>query len=147
MTINARPPPCSDGVPVNEQVGTEMRSAGNGRTFIATAAVLMAGLVIVTMLAINIRLQSVLLPPPSSREPKVKVASPTAPVLQNTASPLVDLPPATPGTGPVLAEAPEAPAPALVSSPATPQRTTTLAKTPVRVSPAQVPLRSVPAVG
>ena len=39
-----------------------MRHAGDSRTFIAAAAVLMAGLVIATMLAINAKLQSALSP-------------------------------------------------------------------------------------
>jgi len=64
-----------------------MRATGSGKSFIATAAVLMASLVIVTILAINIRLQSALTTAPSTPGSK----SSSAPALQNTATPLVDI--------------------------------------------------------
>jgi hypothetical protein len=68
-----------------------MRHAGDGKTFMAGAAVLMAGLVIATMLAINAKLQSAL--SPASGEagaPIVNLVPPgAAPVLQNTAAPSV----------------------------------------------------------
>ncbi len=75
-----------------------MRHAGDGRTFIASAAVLMAGLVIATMLAINWKLQNALSPTSGSAgAPTVKVvpAAP-APKLQNTAPASIATSPAAP---------------------------------------------------
>src|ERR1700716_2878119 len=72
------------------QAGAHMRHAGD-RTFIAAAAVLMAGLVIATMLAINARLQSALSPTvEQAGAPTIKVGPPTGPpVLQSTAAPSI----------------------------------------------------------
>ncbi|MEA2500125.1 MAG: hypothetical protein QOD01_236 [Actinomycetota bacterium] len=68
-----------------------MRQAGDSRTFIAAAAVLMAGLVIATMLAINARLQSALAPTVEQAGAPAINVGPTAgpPVLQNTAAPSI----------------------------------------------------------
>ena len=99
-----------------------MRVTGSGKSFIATAAVLMACLVIVTILAINIRLQSALTTAPSA--PRVKSGSSSAPTLQNTASPLVDIvSPSAPAVGaPDVAPAPasEVSAPSAQSAGAAP---------------------------
>jgi hypothetical protein len=79
----------------------------------ASAAVLMAGLVIATMLAFNARLQSALSPSPGEAgAPVLKVVSPAAaPVLQKTAAPSVansPVPAAVVVTAPELAVAPVA---------------------------------------
>lgn len=84
-----------------------MRASGSGKSFIATAAVLMASLVIVTILAINIRLQSALTTAPST--PRVKSGTSSAPALQNTATPLVDI---------VSPSAPAVDVPGVASAPA-----------------------------
>src|SRR5438270_4867410 len=73
------------------QAGAHMRHAGDSRTFIAAAAVLMAGLVISTMLAINAKLQSALAPTlQQAGPPAVKVGPPAGPpVLQSMAAPSI----------------------------------------------------------
>lgn len=92
-----------------------MRHAGDGRTFMASAAVVMAGLVIATMLAINSKLQSALTPAGTEAgAPIVKVVPPApAPVLQSNAPPSV----AKPSAAAPLLGAPAAAA-ATVSIPA-----------------------------
>ena len=122
-----------------------MRVTGSGKSFIATAAVLMACLVIVTLLAINIRLQSALTSPGSTPRVQPGTLSSSAPTLQNTASPLVDIvsPSAPAATVPEggLAPASEVSAPSAPSAAPAPQGN-------VAVSPSKtvVPGAAPPAV-
>src|SRR5256714_4080581 len=73
------------------QAGVHMRHAGDSKAFIAVAAVLMAGIVIATMLAINAKLQSALSPTEQQAGvPAIKVVpSAGAPVLQNKTAPSI----------------------------------------------------------
>src|SRR5439155_428652 len=81
----------AEDTPSRSRREPRMRHAGDGRTFIVGAAVLMAGLVIVTMLTINAKLENALAPRASSRgDPSLKVVPLTpAPPLQVIAAPSV----------------------------------------------------------
>lgn len=112
-----------------------MRHAGDGRTFMASAAVLMAGLVIATMLAINAKLQSALSPAATEAgAPIVQAVAPRpAPALQSTAAPSIAR---SPVAAAVVATQPQVVTAAPVDTRTVPAKVTLVAKPASPVSQA-----------